>query len=207
MSAAVSLDPGIADAPPARPAPRRLPYVPGFGGHRRRWVCKCTIADELICGVPHPDKRESPDAIRRRKEGALVTSEREARRSAWLADLYGTGAERSHDLAPPTYKRESEAKLEKVGPPRRKRALSDAEWRTALAWMRRQPLKRTLEKMRQSIAAQTWLELCTPPVRSVFASFADEVRRAWERAVRATRDETEPMWALPKHDPSRKSDQ
>ena len=182
------------------PVPRRLAYVPGFGGHGpRSRRCRCSIADELICGFPHPDARESAAARDRRLQAALVVSLREARVSEWLADLYGTGAEREDDPKPAPYKRPSEAE-EKEEPARGARDLSKEEERDALGWMRRQRLRGSLSSQRKEIAAQAWLELRRPPVRSVFRSFTHEVRCAWERAKRAIRAENETTWALPKPD-------
>lgn len=181
-------------------APRfqRCPYVPGFGGHRRRWACKCTEADEFICGALHPDAHEAPAQVERRRQAATVVALREARVSTWLAELYGTGAPRFRvDPDDEPYKRPSEAKAEKTPPKRRTRRLSDAEWRRALIWIGRQRLRGELANRRAEVCSQTWLELRQPPAGSKPTSFLDEVRLAWLRAQMAIRAENETAWVLP----------
>jgi hypothetical protein len=171
---------------------KRLPYVPGFGGHRRRSECKCTIADELICGASHPDKKEAPADVERRKRSALVVSEREARISSWLADLFGTGAEREEGVLY-LYDRPSTAKARAV-PDRTDRAMDDSEWRAALAWMRKQPLRGELVKHRSEVASQFWLELRRPPRRES----EPNLRKALERAKKRIRQEHGSSWTVPR---------
>lgn len=170
---------------------KRLDYVPGFGGHLRRAHCKCSEADEYVCGVCHPDKHETQATIERRLRGAQVVAEREARISAWLGDLFGTGAEREELCEDPyePYREPSKATFVEATTPRRDRELSKAEWAVALAWMRKQPLRRAEQEHREELAAQAWIELRTPPVSSTFADFHDELSKAWQRAKWAIRQE------------------
>jgi hypothetical protein len=175
---------------------KRLPYVPGFGGHKKHSACKCTEADEYICGAPHPDAHESREQIERRLKGATIIALREARMSEWLAELFGTGADRDEDYVEP-YRRPSRATARRESA-RRDRPLSDAEWRRALIWIRRQPLRGALVEHRVEIAAQAWIELRRPPAGEKPKNFLDEVRRAWERAVKRIRQENEGAWTMPK---------
>lgn len=170
---------------------KRLEYIPGFGGHTRRSHCRCTEADELVCGVCHPDKRETPAKIELRQRGAQVVAEREARISAWLADLYGTGEERGEPGTerPASWQRPSRALAELAPTSRRERPLSDDEWAKALSWMRKQILRKEERDHREEIAAQAWIELRTPPQELGECTFDEEVSRAWERAKRVLRRE------------------
>jgi len=177
---------------------QQLPYVPGFGGHFRRAHCKCTVADEFVCGVEHPDRPESDAARERRLQAATVVSLREVRWSAFIGDLYGTGEVRGEPVAE-KWKRASRARVNPPDPPRRDRKLTDDEWREALKWIKARPLRGALQPFRKEVAAQTWLELRAPPERAEpVENFAQEVRRAWERAKRIIREQNKTSWACPK---------
>jgi hypothetical protein len=161
----------------------RLPYVPGFGGHRRRWQCKCVVTDEAVGGrVSEP--RESERKREMRLRGATVIGAREARVSAWLAELAG------HDTRRLTPSAEVRRSLSMRTSPRVLRELSDEEWREALRWARKQRLNKVAEMSRQDICAQFWIELRTPPADAKALSDIDARRQAWERARMVIRNET-----------------
>lgn len=227
--------PDHAEAPPWGPClarhwsvALRLEYVPGFGGHRSRRTCACRASDERVCGRPHHDARESAAAVRARQETALLVSRREARDSANLGDVYGTGQARTLSVIAElhqtfetavslgklviarrlretiivleeersSYKRPSRSKP-KSSPNREESTISSDERSEALRWIRRQPLRGSLQEHRTEVAAQAWIELHSPPPGSEALPFADKLRRSWERAKRAIRVENQTAWHCP----------
>lgn len=157
-----------------------LPYVPGFGGHRRRWQCKCVVTDEAVCGRV-PVLRESERVRETRLRGAVVLAAREARVSAWLAELAGhTRRGVSGSLAMRTA-------------PRIDRKLTEEESRAALVWARAQRLNKVSDLHRKDIAAQFWIELRQPPADSRPRNWVEEMSQAWERARWVFRRENQPL--------------
>jgi hypothetical protein len=153
-------------------------YVPGFGGHSRRWQCKCVIDDEFVCGRV-PVVRESERRKEMRLRGACVIAAREARISAWLAELAGQSKR----------KQSREAKLEVFmrTSARLVRDITDAEWREALNWVRQQKLTTAQALWKKAIAWQFWIELRRPPVDAKPRDWLEERRQAWVRACEVVR--------------------